>query len=92
MDIEKVDRILEEHEYKHSAIISIMQDVQDIENYLPEETIRYISDKLELNLTRIFDLLPFTRRSVLCRGVVTGLRFVAEQPAILHGQSEIWIR
>ncbi len=59
MDIEKVDRILEEHEYRHSAIISIMQDVQDIENYLPEETIRYISEKLELNLTRVFDIATF---------------------------------
>jgi NADH-quinone oxidoreductase subunit E len=59
MDIEKVDRILEEHEYKHSAIISIMQDVQGIENYLPEETIRYISDKLELNLARVYDIATF---------------------------------
>ena len=59
MDIEKVDRILEEHEYKHSAIIGIMQDVQGIENYLPEETLRYISDKLELNLTRVFDIATF---------------------------------
>lgn len=59
MDIEKVDRILEEHEYRHSAIISIMQDIQGIENYLPEETIRYISEKLELNLTRVFDIATF---------------------------------
>ena len=59
MDIEKVDRILEEHEYRHSAIIGIMQDVQEIENYLPEETIRYISEKLELNLTRVFDIATF---------------------------------
>jgi NADH:ubiquinone oxidoreductase subunit E len=36
MNFEKIDHILEEHEYKHSAIISIMQDVQGIENYLPE--------------------------------------------------------
>ena len=69
MDIEKVDRILEEHEYKHSAIISIMQDVQDIENYLPEETLRYISDKLELNLTRIFDVATFYKAfSLVPRG------------------------
>ncbi|MBU4345372.1 MAG: NAD(P)H-dependent oxidoreductase subunit E [Desulfobacteraceae bacterium] len=69
MDIEKVDRILEEHEYKHSAIISIMQDVQGIENYLPEETIRYISEKLELNLTRVFDIATFYKAfSLVPRG------------------------
>ena len=59
MDIEKIDHILKKNDYKHSAIISIMQDVQDIENYLPEETLRYISDKLELNLTRVFDIATF---------------------------------
>lgn len=59
MNFEKVERILEKYEYRHSAIIGIMQDVQGIENYLPEETIRYISDKLELNLTRVFDIATF---------------------------------
>ena len=59
MNIEKIDHILEKHEYKHSAIISIMQDVQGIENYLPENTLRYISEKMELELTRIFDIATF---------------------------------
>jgi NADH-quinone oxidoreductase subunit E len=59
MDFEQVDRILKKHEYRHSEIISIMQDVQGIENYLPEETLRYISEKLELSLTRIFDIATF---------------------------------
>lgn len=69
MDFEKVDRILEKHEYKHSAIISIMQDVQGIENYLPEETLRYISEKMELKLTRIFDIATFYKTfSLVPRG------------------------
>ena len=69
MDIEKIDHILKKNDYKHSAIISIMQDVQDIENYLPEETLRYISDKLELNLTRIFDVATFYKAfSLVPRG------------------------
>ena len=59
MDFEKIDHILKKYDYRHSAIISIMQDVQGIENYLPEETIRYISEKLELNLTRVFDIATF---------------------------------
>jgi len=69
MDIEKVDSILEKHEYRHSEIISIMQDVQGIENYLPEETLRYISKKLELSLTRIFDIVTFYKAfSLVPRG------------------------
>jgi NADH-quinone oxidoreductase subunit E len=69
MKIEQVDRILKKHEYRHSEIISIMQDVQDIENYLPEETLRYISKKLELGLTRIFDIATFYKAfSLVPRG------------------------
>jgi len=59
MGFEQVDSILKRHEYRHSEIINIMQDVQGIENYLPEETLRYISEKLELSLTRIFDIVTF---------------------------------
>jgi NADH-quinone oxidoreductase subunit E len=72
MDSEKVDSILKKYEYKHSEIIGIMQDVQAIENYLPEETLRYISDKLELKLTRIFDIATFYKAfSLMPRGRYT---------------------
>jgi len=69
MDLKKVDSILKKHEYRHSEIIGIMQDVQDIENYLPEEILRYISEKLELSLTRIFDIATFYKAfSLVPRG------------------------
>jgi NADH:ubiquinone oxidoreductase subunit E len=47
MDFKEIDRILKKHEYHHSNIIGILQDAQAIENYLPEETLRYISRKME---------------------------------------------
>ena len=59
MDFQSIDRILEKYKYRHSAIISILQDAQRIENYLPAEVIRYISKKLELSLVRIFDIATF---------------------------------
>ena len=59
MDFSEIDSILEEHGYRHSAIISILQDAQRIENYLSEGSLRYISEKLELGLTRIFDIATF---------------------------------
>jgi NADH-quinone oxidoreductase subunit E len=69
MGFEQVDSILKRHEYRHSEIINIMQDVQGIENYLPEETLRYISKKLELSLTRIFDIVTFYKAfSLVPRG------------------------
>src|SRR4030042_3735054 len=59
MDARAIDRILEKYEYRHSDIIGIMQEVQHIENCLPEEALRYISRRMEISLTRIFDIATF---------------------------------
>lgn len=59
MDFNKIDQILEQYEFKHSNVIGILQEVQCIENYLSEETLRYIAGKTELSLTRIFDIVTF---------------------------------
>jgi NADH-quinone oxidoreductase subunit E len=69
MDVKAVDRILEKYEHRRSDIIGIMQDVQTIENYLPEEVLRYISRKIELSLSRIFDIATFYKAfSLVPRG------------------------
>ena len=69
MDLKAIDNILEQYEYKHSNIIAIMQDVQVIENYLPEEVLRYISGKMEISLTRIYDIATFYKSfSLVPRG------------------------
>lgn len=59
MDFEAIDQILEKYGHRHSNIIAIMQDVQVLENYLPEEVLRYISRKMEISLTRIYDIATF---------------------------------
>jgi NADH-quinone oxidoreductase subunit E len=59
MDPEIIDLILEKHEYRHEEIIGIMQDAELVENYLPEATLRYIAAKLEIRLTRVFDIVTF---------------------------------
>ncbi len=67
--VKTIDSILEKHECRHSNIIGIMQDVQSLENFLPEEVLRYISCKMELSLTRIFDIVTFYKAfSLLPRG------------------------
>ncbi len=69
MDADRIDRILEKHGYRHSAIIGILQDVQNLENYLSEEALRYVSEKLGLRLTRIYDVATFyTGFSLLPKG------------------------
>ena len=59
MNVQVIDSILEKYKYRHSDIIGIMQEVQHIENFLPEEALRYISRKMEISLTKIFDIATF---------------------------------
>jgi NADH-quinone oxidoreductase subunit E len=59
MDTQAIDHILEKYEYRHSDIIGIMQEIQHIENFLPEEALRYISRRMEISLTKIFDIATF---------------------------------
>lgn len=59
MDYKEIDEILEKYGHSHSDIIGILQDAQTLENYLPEETLRYISEKMEISLTRVFDIVTF---------------------------------
>jgi NADH-quinone oxidoreductase subunit E len=72
MNFKEIERILKNHEYHHSNIIGILQDAQAIENYLPEEALRYISERMEISLTRIFDIVTFYKAfSLLPRGKYT---------------------
>ena len=69
MDFDQIEQVLQKYEYRHSDIISIMQDVQGLENYIPEAAIRYISEKMEINLARVYDIATFYKTfSLVPRG------------------------
>lgn len=54
-----VDRILKKHEYKKSALIPILQDIQGEHRWLPAETLKYVSEKLEIPLIDVYSLATF---------------------------------
>ncbi len=54
-----IDQILERHDYEHSSIIGMLQDLQDKEHYLPEKDLEYISERLSMPLTRIYRIATF---------------------------------
>jgi len=69
MDFQAIDQILDKYGYRHTDIIGILQDAQSIENYLPEDSLHYISEKMEISLTRIFDIVTFYKAfSLMPRG------------------------
>ena len=53
IDFREIDKILEKYEYKKSYLIAMLQAVQEIYKYLPEEAMTYIGEKVD-------DLSPAT--------------------------------
>ena len=56
----KLDEILKSYEYKKSNLIAILQKVQEVYRYLPEDAMIYIGTKLEgLSPATVFGVATF---------------------------------
>lgn len=58
-DYSQLDTILENHEFKSSNIIAILQDTQEIYRYLPKEIFSYLSEKLGISRAKIYSVATF---------------------------------
>ncbi|MCR4430861.1 MAG: [FeFe] hydrogenase, group A [Tepidanaerobacteraceae bacterium] len=58
-NFEKVNDILEKYDYRPSNLISILQEVQEIYRYLPEEILTYISTAMGIAPARVFGVATF---------------------------------
>lgn len=54
-----VDQIVDEVGAKQSSIITILQQIQSNYRYLPEGALEYLSEKLDMSLTKIFGIATF---------------------------------
>jgi NADH-quinone oxidoreductase subunit E len=59
MDTKAIDRIVKKYNSEHSSIIAILQDLQELENYLPEKALEYLSEKLSMPLAKIYRIATF---------------------------------
>ena len=59
LDFGVVDKVLEFHEYKQSAIIAILQDIQEHFHYIPQEFFPYLAEKLGMAEARIYSVATF---------------------------------
>ena len=58
-EMKKLDEIMETHNYDSTLIIAIMQDVQKIYHYLPEEVLSYIAKGLDVSEAKIYGVATF---------------------------------
>ena len=47
VDFEKINEILKSYNYEKSSLITILQKVQEIYKFLPEDAITYIGEHIE---------------------------------------------
>ena len=60
-EIKKVDEIIKKFNGKQSGLIGMLQGVQNEYDYLPEEALKHIADKVEVPLSRVYSLATFYR-------------------------------
>lgn len=58
-EIKAVDEILEKHNYDPTMLIAVMQDIQKLYHYLPQEALTYISKGLKLPEAKIYGVATF---------------------------------
>lgn len=58
---ERIDLVLESHNYDPTQIVGILLEVQDLNerHYVPEATAYYIANRLGMRVTNVFDCLKF---------------------------------
>ena len=59
MDMTNIDAIIDRYDGAPSALLAIMQDVQDAERYLPKEAMTRIAQKLEVPIARVYQMATF---------------------------------
>lgn len=59
MDLTAVDKILQTHNNDKSMLVGILQDVQEHYRWLPKEVLTHISEKLEVPMSEIYQVVTF---------------------------------
>lgn len=55
----KIDAILQSHSHEKSALIAILQEIENLHGYLPAWALKYISEKLEVPMIQICGVASF---------------------------------
>jgi len=61
MEATTIDGVLDRHERAPSAIIAILQDLQEAVHYLPEGALCYVAKQLDIPASKVYSLATFYR-------------------------------
>jgi len=58
-ELDKLANILEKHKGGRGIIVPVLQEAQEVYNYLPERAVRYLSERLDIPLGLMYRLATF---------------------------------
>jgi len=58
-ELEQLASILEKHKGGQGIVVPVLQEAQDVYNFLPERAVRYLSDRLDIPLGLMYRLATF---------------------------------
>lgn len=58
-DVNKVDAIIEKHGAEQRALTAMLQDIQDEYNYLPQEALERVAQKVKLPPIQVYQVAKF---------------------------------
>ena len=64
-DVKKLDDILKRFEGKKGDLVPVLQEVNALYNYLPEDALHYVSEKLEIPLSTVYQVATFYKSFTL---------------------------
>jgi NADH-quinone oxidoreductase subunit E len=84
MDLETIDRIIDEHQGEASSLIQVLLEIQRENHWLPQQALERVSERLQVPISRIrhiatfykaFSLVPKGRHEVhVCVGTACHVR------------------
>ncbi len=57
--VSDVNEILNRYEKSSESLIAVLQEIQEKYHYLPEESLKYVSEQLKVPLTQVFAVATF---------------------------------
>lgn len=58
-DYGQIDEIVQRHDAKKTAVIAILQDIQELHRYLPREIFPYLAKKIKVSEASIYSVATF---------------------------------
>ncbi len=99
IDWDKIDQIIEKYNRDQESLLMIMQDISDIYNYMPPETLPFLSRKLGVADTLVYSVASFYKTISLeprgkfivnvCTGTACHVRGAEKITEALEGSLDI---